>query len=107
MRKPRLRVWARVTLGGNWSARVTLKENHELIQRGPYRLIRHPIYSGLLVMILGTVILVGQVSGFFALFICFLGFWIKSRQEEKLLSRHLPGYHEYKARTKALVPFLF
>ena len=99
-------IWARVTLGGNWSARVTLKENHELIQRGPYRIVRHPIYSGLLVMILGTAILAGQASGFFALFICFLGFWIKSRQEEKLLTRHLPGYEEYKAHTKALIPFL-
>ena len=100
-------IWARVTLGGNWSSRVTLKENHELIQRGPYRIVRHPIYSALLVMILGTAILVGQVSGFVALLICFLGFWIKSRQEEKLLTRYLPGYQEYKARTKGLVPFLF
>jgi protein-S-isoprenylcysteine O-methyltransferase Ste14 len=99
-------IWARVTLGGNWSARVTLKEDHELIQRGPYRIVRHPIYSGLLVMILGTAILAGQASGFLALFICFLGFWIKSRQEEKLLTRHLPGYQEYKARTKGLIPFL-
>jgi len=99
-------IWARVTLGGNWSARVALKENHELIQRGPYRVVRHPIYSGLLVMILGTAILVGQPSGFVALFVCFLGFWIKARQEEKLLTKHLPGYPEYKSRTKALVPFV-
>src|SRR5260221_8388257 len=58
-------IWARVTLGGNWSSRVTLKEGHELIQRGPYRLIRHPIYSGLLLMVLGTAILVGRTGGFF------------------------------------------
>ncbi|HWQ90432.1 MAG TPA: isoprenylcysteine carboxylmethyltransferase family protein, partial [Clostridia bacterium] len=51
-------IWARATLGDNWSARVTLKENHELVQRGPYRLVRHPIYSGLLLLILGTAILV-------------------------------------------------
>src|SRR5215510_9264608 len=50
-------VWARVVLGRNWSARVALKENHELIQRGPYRVVRHPIYSGLLVMVLGTAVL--------------------------------------------------
>ena len=99
-------IWARVTLGSNWSSRVTLKEGHELIQRGPYRLIRHPIYSGLLLMILGTAILVGRMGGFFALLICFGGFWVKARQEELLLAKHLPGYPEYMARTKALVPFV-
>jgi protein-S-isoprenylcysteine O-methyltransferase Ste14 len=100
-------VWARVELGRNWSARVTLKENHELIRRGPYRLVRHPIYSGLLVMILGTAVLVGQLGGFVALLICFIGFWIKLRQEEVLLTAHLPGYSEYKVHTKAVIPFLF
>lgn len=98
-------VWARAVLGSNWSARVTLKENHELIQRGPYRLVRHPIYSGLLVMILGTTVLAGQLGGFVALTVCFCGFWIKLRQEEVLLTKRLPGYPEYKARTKALIPF--
>jgi len=101
-----LAIWARVTLGGNWSARVTLKENHELIQRGPYRVVRHPIYSGLLLMIIGTAVLAGQVGGFIALVICFCGFWVKLRQEEALLSKHLPGYSEYMQRTKALVPFI-
>jgi protein-S-isoprenylcysteine O-methyltransferase Ste14 len=99
-------VSARVVLGGNWSARVTLKEGHELIQRGPYRVVRHPIYSGLLLMLLGTAVLVGRVSGFLALLIWFCGFWIKLRQEEALLITRLPGYSEYKARTKALVPFI-
>jgi protein-S-isoprenylcysteine O-methyltransferase Ste14 len=99
-------VSARIMLGGNWSARVTLKENHELIQRGPYRVVRHPIYSGLLLMILGTALLAGQVGGFIALVICFCAFWIKLRQEEALLSQYLPGYSEYMRRTKALVPFV-
>ena len=100
-------VWARVVLGDNWSSRVTVKENHELIERGPYRLVRHPIYSGLLLMILGTALLAGQIGGFVALLICLFGFWIKLRQEEALLARGLPGYSEYMARTKALVPFVF
>jgi protein-S-isoprenylcysteine O-methyltransferase Ste14 len=99
-------IWARVTLGGNWSARVTLKEDHELIERGPYRVVRHPIYSGLLLMILGTAVLMGHVGGFVALVICFCGFWVKLRQEEALLTKHLPGYSEYMRRTKALVPFV-
>jgi len=100
-------VWARIVLGRNWSARVTLKEDHQLIQRGPYRFVRHPIYSGLLVMILGTAVLAGQVTGFVALLFCFCGFWIKLQQEQALLKKRLPGYSEYMARTKALVPFLF
>lgn len=99
-------VWARAVLGGNWSARVALKVDHELIQRGPYRVVRHPIYSGLLLMVLGTAILGGRVSGFVAFFICFCASWIKLRQEEALLTKRLPGYSEYKARTKALVPFV-
>jgi protein-S-isoprenylcysteine O-methyltransferase Ste14 len=94
-------IWARVTLGGNWSARVTLKEDHELVQRGPYRVVRHPIYSGLLLMILGTAILAGQAGAFIALVICFGGFWVKLRQEEALLTQHLSGYSEYMRRTKA------
>ncbi len=100
-------VWARIVLGGNWSSRVTLKEGHELIQHGPYGFVRHPIYSGLLLMILGTAVLVGHVGGFTAVVICFLGFWIKLRQEEALLTKRLFGYAEYMARTKAFVPFLF
>ena len=100
-------VWARVILGRNWSARVTLKENHELIRSGPYRLVRHPIYSGLLVMVLGTAVLTGQLGGFVAFLICFYGCWLKLRQEEVLLSKDLPGYSEYKVQTKALIPFLF
>jgi protein-S-isoprenylcysteine O-methyltransferase Ste14 len=102
-----LAIWARLVLGANWSSRVTLKEEHELIQRGPYRLVRHPIYSGLLLMILGTAALAGQVAGFLGLLLCFFGFWIKLRQEEALLTKRLPGYPEYMRRTKALVPFLF
>jgi protein-S-isoprenylcysteine O-methyltransferase Ste14 len=99
-------IWARATFGGNWSARVTLKENHELIQRGPYRLVRHPIYSGLLLMVLGTAIQAGRVGAFIALVVCSCGFWVKLRQEERLLAQHLSGYSDYMRRTKALVPFI-
>jgi protein-S-isoprenylcysteine O-methyltransferase Ste14 len=77
------------------------------MQRGPYRVVRHPIYSGLLLMTFGTVILVGKAGAFIILVMCFGGFWVKLRQEEALLSQHLPGYSEYMRRTKALVPFIF
>jgi len=100
-------VWARRTLGGNWSGRVMLKEDHELIQRGPYRVVRHPIYSGLLLMILGTAILIGQVGGFVVLAFCFCGLWVKLKREEALLNKHFPEYPAYKSRTTALVPFIW
>jgi protein-S-isoprenylcysteine O-methyltransferase Ste14 len=99
-------IWARIALGGNWSAKVTLKENHELVQRGPYRAVRHPIYSGLLLMILGTAILTGQVGGFVVLAFCSCGLWMKLRREEALLTKHFPEYSEYTRRTSALVPFV-
>lgn len=100
-------LWARTALGRNWSGRVTLKEDHELIQTGPYRVVRHPIYSGLLLMILGTVILAGQLGGLVAFVICFSGFWVKLKLEERLMSKQFPGaYREYMARTKALIPFI-
>ena len=57
-------VWARVALGRNWSAEVTFKEGHELVASGPYGLVRHPIYTGLLLMGLGTAINYGRVVGF-------------------------------------------
>ena len=52
-------VWARATLGRNWSGTITLKEGHELIERGPYRIVRHPIYTGLLAMFFATAIAFG------------------------------------------------
>jgi protein-S-isoprenylcysteine O-methyltransferase Ste14 len=99
---------ARVVLGGNWSSSVDFKEGHELINRGPYRYVRHPIYSGLLLMVFGTAVLYGRLGGFIALLVLFLAFWFKSLQEERLMTRHFPeAYRSYKMRVKALIPFVF
>lgn len=101
-------IWARFSLGGNWSATVTFKEGHELIERGPYRFVRHPMYTGVLLMILGTAVVAGRISGFAALIIFFFTIWQKFRQEETLLMKHFPdAYRRYMSRTKALMPFLF
>ena len=100
-------IWARKTLAGNWSSDVTFKQNHELIRRGPYHLVRHPIYTGLLVMFLGTAIHIGEVRGFLSLLLVTLGFWIKLNQEERLLVRHFPEeYPNYRREVKALIPFV-
>lgn len=101
-------LWARRTLGGNWSDAVAIKEEHELIERGPYRYARHPIYSGFLLMILGVVIIYGHITGLIIFAVCVAGFWFKALQEERLLTKHFPEtYPTYKARVKALIPFVF
>ncbi|SPE60693.1 Isoprenylcysteine carboxyl methyltransferase (fragment) [Verrucomicrobia bacterium] len=100
-------LWARWTLGGNWSSSVTFKQGHELIRTGPYRLVRHPIYTGLLVMALGTALDFGQFRCWLALPLMTTAFWVKLKQEEKLLLRHFPReYPLYKRQVKALVPFV-
>jgi protein-S-isoprenylcysteine O-methyltransferase Ste14 len=100
-------VWARITLGRNWSAEVTFKQGHELIESGPYALVRHPIYTGLILMGLGAATNYGRVIGFGLLVSICGGLWWKARQEEQIMSRHFPdAYAEYKARVRAIVPFV-
>lgn len=100
-------LWARSTLAGNWSSDVTFKRDHELIRTGPYRFVRHPIYTGLLIMCLGTALQIGQLRGAFSMLFVSIGFWIKLSQEERLLLRHFPeSYPIYQREVKALVPFV-
>jgi protein-S-isoprenylcysteine O-methyltransferase Ste14 len=100
-------LWARRTLAGNWSSDVTFKRDHELIRTGPYRIVRHPIYTGLLVMCLGTAIVIGELRVVPSLLLVSIGFWIKLSQEEQLLVRHFPdAYPVYQREVKALVPFV-
>ncbi len=99
--------WARFTLGSNWSGVVTFKGGHELITRGPYAIVRHPIYTGLLIMLVGTVIVFGHVAGIIALPLVFWGLWIKLRYEEKLMLEKFPTEYEvYSRRVKRLIPFV-
>ena len=101
-------IWSRRTLGDDWSRDVEIKQGHELVERGPYRLVRHPIYTSHLLMGLGTAIVSGMLVAFVGLLFFFIGFWIKLKQEENLLLRRFPDeYPAYKARVKALVPFVF
>ena len=79
-------VWARLLLGGNWSSTVTVKQDHSLIRRGPYAIVRHPIYAGFLLALLGTALVLGQWRGLAGLVLAFLGWRMKSRLEETFLS---------------------
>lgn len=80
-------LWARWHLGANWSGVVTLKEGHELIRTGPYRTMRHPIYTGILLGLLGTAVAMGEVRGLLAVAITWLSFYWKARREESLLTQ--------------------
>jgi protein-S-isoprenylcysteine O-methyltransferase Ste14 len=100
-----LAIYSRALLGRNWSATVQLKQDHELITQGPYRLIRHPIYTGFLLLFLGNAIMVGDWRGLLAVAIVFVSFWRKLRLEEKWLTQHFgEPYRIYQRRTKALIP---
>jgi protein-S-isoprenylcysteine O-methyltransferase Ste14 len=100
-------IWARWVLGRNWSGTVTLKQDHELIRGGPYRCVRHPIYSGLLLGILGTTIAQGQWRGLLALAIVFVAFWGKLRREERWLAEIFGAeYAAYRNEVAALIPFV-
>ena len=100
-------IWARFTLGRNWSGVVTLKGGHELITSGPYALVRHPIYTGLLTMFVATVIVLGHFAGIIAVPFVFVSFWLKLRYEEKLMLQQFPvEYAAYQQRVKRLIPFV-
>jgi protein-S-isoprenylcysteine O-methyltransferase Ste14 len=97
--------WARWHLGTNWSGVVTLKEGHELIRTGPYRTIRHPIYTGILLALLGTAVNLGEVRGLLALAIAWLSFYIKARREESFLTQEFgPGFAEHRRQTGMFLP---
>ncbi|MFY9852744.1 MAG: isoprenylcysteine carboxylmethyltransferase family protein [Terracidiphilus sp.] len=100
-------LWGRITLGRNWNLYPSLKENHELIVRGPYKYVRHPMYTGFVSMLLGAVLWYGTAIGFVWFLASFLGTWLKLRQEEKLLTAHFgENYRLYKIRVKAIIPFV-
>jgi protein-S-isoprenylcysteine O-methyltransferase Ste14 len=94
-------------LGRHWSGTVTLKEDHELIERGPYCIVRHPIYTGLLVMYLATAVSLGRIGGLIGVPLVFASFWIKLRAEESVMLKQFPGpYAAYQQRVKRIIPFL-
>jgi protein-S-isoprenylcysteine O-methyltransferase Ste14 len=98
-------VWARLHLGGNWSGTVTMKVDHELVRSGPYRWVRHPIYSGLLLAALGTAMERRQVRGIIALPLIYAGFSLKLRKEEQFMNSLFgAGYDEYRRTTGTLIP---
>lgn len=102
-----LAIWARVIIGRNWSGTVTVKKDHQLIRRAPYTLVRHPIYSGLLLASLGTAGAGREYRGLVGLVLVFIGFWVKLRLEEQFMTEQFGSeYTRYQQEVKALIPYL-
>ena len=98
-------VWARVHLGRNWSGQITLKRNHELIRSGPYGLVRHPIYSGMVAAMLGSAIVIGEWRGLAALACFALAVLRRITVEERWLAETFPDdYASYRREVPALIP---
>src|SRR6266852_2747019 len=91
-------IWARWHLGSNWSGVVTLKEGHELFRTGPYRTIRHPIYTGILLALFGTAFAMGKMRGLLAVAIAWLSFYWKARREESFLTQEFGEKFEAHAK---------
>jgi protein-S-isoprenylcysteine O-methyltransferase Ste14 len=100
--------WARIHLGRFWSNAITRKEGHRVIDTGPYGLVRHPIYTGLIAAMFATGIGVGTVTAILGAMLIAAGLWQKARMEEGFLTNELgaDAYGPYCRRVPMLVPFL-
>jgi len=101
-------VWARRVLGRNWSATVTIKTGHELVQTGPYRWVRHPIYTGLLLAFAGSAVALAEWRGLLSFALALAAFVVKLRIEERWMTEVFgPAYDQYRQRVRGLIPFVW
>jgi protein-S-isoprenylcysteine O-methyltransferase Ste14 len=98
-------VWARLHLGRNWSPNITLQEDHRLIRSGPYAIVRHPIYSGLMLATFGTALVSGDAAGLVSTALIVIGWGYKARREEALMMAQFGAqYERYRSEVKGLIP---
>ncbi len=99
--------WARIHLGTLWSGNVTRKADHRIVDSGPYGIVRHPIYTGLLLALLATAAAKGTIPGIAGFASLLLGIWMKARLEERWLTQELgdSAYGDYRRRVPMLLPF--
>lgn len=99
--------WARITLGRLWSGWVSKKEDHRIVDNGPYGIVRHPIYTGIILAVWATAAIKGTIFALAGGVVMSLGFWIKARLEERFLRSELgvENYDAYSRRVPMLVPF--
>ena len=100
--------WARIHLGRFWSNEITRKEGHRVIDTGPYALVRHPIYTGLIAAILATGVAVGTATAILGAVLIAFGLSVKAKAEEGFLTSELDpsAYDSYRRRVPMLIPFL-
>jgi len=100
-------IWARNHIGRNWSGMVTIKEDHQLIRTGPYSRIRHPIYTGILLAVLGSALANGEYRSLLAFGLIAIGLAYKAKTEEMLLAEHFgSAFQEHKRLTGFFLPRL-
>ena len=98
-------LWARIHLGQYWSDKVVLKVDHQLIRTGPYAYMRHPIYSGVLLGVAGTALVLGQWRGLLAFLLLLTNYWVKAEREERILSaRFGQEFSDHQQRAGFLFP---
>ncbi len=100
--------WARIYLGRLWSSAITRKEDHRIVDSGPYGIVRHPIYTGLIIALLATAAAEATVTALLGVALVIFGLWLKARTEERFLTAELDPdlYGSYCRRVPMLVPFL-
>jgi protein-S-isoprenylcysteine O-methyltransferase Ste14 len=98
-------IWARHTIGKEWSAEVQIKEGHQLIRSGPYAHIRHPIYTGLLLALIGTAVAIGEYRAILGVAFFLIGLARKAKKEERFLAGEFgPAFEEHRRRTGFFLP---
>ena len=103
-----LAMWARSHLGGNWSGVPAIKQGQTLVKSGPYAIVRHPIYAGLLYGVLGSAIVLGTYGSLIVICLTVLFVLVRIVQEERLMREEFGSeYLDYAARVKALVPWVW
>jgi protein-S-isoprenylcysteine O-methyltransferase Ste14 len=101
-------IWARIYLGRNWSGYVTYKEDQELVTSGPYRFVRHPIYSSMLLMFIGTILYYGFWFFVVIFLIATIAFMRRTKKEEEIMIKLFGNrYTDYMKRTKKLIPWIY
>ena len=99
--------WARLYLGRLWSSSVTKKADHRVVDTGPYAIVRHPIYTGIILACAATAAQLGTALAVAGVLVLWVGFWIKARLEERFLRSQLEegAYDAYRQKVPMLVPF--
>ena len=100
-------IWARIHIGKNWSSGPSVQEDHQLVTSGPYRLVRHPIYTGMLLALFGSAFISGSIGICIFIFVGLRFVWRVNTEEKIMIELFPQQYPEYKKRTKALIPFIW